>query len=190
MTSVAAIMLIVSLLTLLVTGIPALLALAVAGARDAADNVSLIELPPVELDFTLVVPFIIPAPASVSTSLRSLTYFLHPIFPYEILAVSDGSTDHSEEQLAAILPTVSHSCALKKTKEKEPHCARVFRRAEANTLVSSTVTVTYPPICLSDLLGIIDREHPDIVYGSKRHPRSEVVYPPLRRYLIPGATNN
>src|ERR1019366_2503290 len=28
---------------------------------------------------------------------------------------------------------------------------------------------------------IIDREHPDIIFGSKRHPRSQVIYPPLRR---------
>jgi len=34
---------------------------------------------------------------------------------------------------------------------------------------------------LSNFLEIIDREHPDIIFGSKRHPRSKVVYPPLRR---------
>jgi glycosyltransferase involved in cell wall biosynthesis len=38
-----------------------------------------------------------------------------------------------------------------------------------------------PPDLLADFVRVVERLHPDIVIGSKRHPDSEVVYPLARR---------
>jgi glycosyltransferase involved in cell wall biosynthesis/O-antigen/teichoic acid export membrane protein len=181
MTSVATIMLVVSLLTLLVTSIPALLALAAAGARDAADDVSLIELPPVELDFTLVVPFYNPGSRFGKHIGEIVDVLSSSEISYEILAVSDGSTDHSEEQLAALSSEQLTLVRLEENQGKGAALRAGLSKGRGEYLGFIDGDGDLPANLLSNLLEIIDREHPDIIFGSKRHPRSEVVYPPLRR---------
>lgn len=181
MTSVAAIMLIVSLLALLITGIPALLALAAAGARDAADDVSLIELPPVELDFTLVVPFYNPGPRLGKHVGEIVDVLSSSNISYEILAVSDGSTDQSEDLLAEI-PTARLIIVRHETNQGKGAAIRTgLSRGRGEYLGFIDGDGDLPANLLSNIVDIIHREHPDIIFGSKRHPRSEVVYPPLRR---------
>jgi len=181
MTSVASIMLIVSLLTLLVTGIPALLALAAARARDAAGDVSLIELPPAELDFTLVVPFYNPGSHFGQHIGEIVDVLSSSDISYEILAVSDGSTDQSEKQLAAIASERLTLVRLERNQGKGSALRAGLSRGRGEYLGFIDGDGDLPANLLSALLEIIDREHPDIIFGSKRHPRSEVIYPPLRR---------
>lgn len=181
MTSVATIMLIVSLLTLLATGIPALLALVAAAARDAADDVSLIELLPAELDFTLVVPFYNPG-SRLSKHISEIIDVLSlSEISYEVLAVSDGSTDHSEEQLTTIASERLTLVRLDKNQGKGAALRAGLSQGRGKYLGFIDGDGDLPAKLLSNLVEIIDREHPDIIFGSKRHPRSEVVYPPLRR---------
>lgn len=180
-TSVATIMLIVSLLTLLVTGIPAFLALAAAGARDAAKDVSLIELPPVELDFTLVVPFYNPGSRFGKHIGEIVDVLTSSKISYEILAVSDGSTDHSEEQLTAIDSDRLTLVRLDRNQGKGAALRVGLSKGRGEYLGFIDGDGDLPASLLSNLLEIIDQENPDIIFGSKRHPRSEVVYPPLRR---------
>ena len=181
MTSVATIMLIVSLLTLLVTGIPALLALAAAGARDAADDVSLIELPPAELDFTLVLPFYNPGSRFGKYVGEIVNVLSSSEISYEILAVSDGSTDKSEEQLAVIASDRLTLVRLEQNQGKGAALRAGLSKGRGEYLGFIDGDGDLPANLLSNLLEIIDREHPDIIFGSKRHPRSQVIYPPLRR---------
>ena len=181
MTSVATIMLIVSLLTLLATGLPALLALAAAAANDAADDVSLIELPPAELDFTLVVPFYNPGSRFGKHVGEIVDVLSSSGISYEILAVSDGSTDHSEDQLAAIASDRLTLVRLGQNRGKGAALRAGLSKGRGEYLGFIDSDGDLPANLLLNLLEIIDREHPDIIFGSKRHPRSEVVYPPLRR---------
>ena len=181
MTSVAEIMLIVSLLTLLVTGIPALLALAAEGARDAADDVSIIELQPVELDFTLVVPFYNPGPRLGKHISDIIDVLSSSDISYEILAVSDGSTDQSEEQLTAISSDRLSLVRLEKNQGKGAALRAGLLRGRGKYLGFIDGDGDIPANTLVELMDIIRREQPDMVYGSKRHARSQVVYPPLRR---------
>jgi glycosyltransferase involved in cell wall biosynthesis/O-antigen/teichoic acid export membrane protein len=181
MTSVATIMLIVSVFTLLVTGIPALLALAVAGARDASDEVSLIELPPVDLDLTLVVPFYNPGSRLGKHIGEIIDVLSSSDISYEILAVSDGSTDQSEEQLAAISSDLLTLVRFEENQGKGAALRAGLSKGRGEYLGFIDGDGDLPANLLSNLLEIIDREHPDIIFGSKRHSRSEVVYPPLRR---------
>jgi glycosyltransferase involved in cell wall biosynthesis len=181
MTSVAAIMLIVSLLTSLATGIPALLALAAAEARDAADDVSLIELPPAELDLTLVVPFYNPGSHFGKHVGEIIDVLSSSEISYEILAVSDGSTDRSEEQLATIASDRLTLVRLDQNEGKGAALRAGLSKGRGEYLGFIDGDGDLPANLLANLLEIINREHPDIIFGSKRHPRSEVVYPPLRR---------
>ena len=181
MTSVATIMLIVSLLTLLATGIPALLVLAAAKARDDADDVSLIELPPAELDFTLVVPFYNPGSRFGKHIGEIVDVLSSSEISYEILAVSDGSTDQSEEQLAVIASDRLTLVRLDRNQGKGAALRAGLSRGRGEYLGFIDGDGDLPADLLFNVLEIIDREHPDIIFGSKRHPRSEVVYPPLRR---------
>ena len=181
MTSVAAIMLIISLLTLLLTGIPTLLALAAAKARDDADDVSLIELPPAELDFTLVVPFYNPGSRFGKHISEIVDVLSSSKISYEILAVSDGSTDQSEGQLAAIASDRLTLVRLDRNQGKGAALRAGLSKGRGEYLGFIDGDGDLPAELLSNFLEIIDREHPDIIFGSKRHPRSKVVYPPLRR---------
>jgi glycosyltransferase involved in cell wall biosynthesis/O-antigen/teichoic acid export membrane protein len=181
MTSVATIMLIVSLLTLLVTGIPAFMALAAAGARDAVFDVSLVELPPVELDFTLVVPFYNPG-SRFGKHIGEIVEILSSLeISYEILAVSDGSTDHSEEQLTAISSDRLKLVRLERNQGKGAALRAGLSQGRGEYLGFIDGDGDLPANLLTNLLEIIDLERPDIIFGSKRHPRSDVIYPPLRR---------
>jgi O-antigen/teichoic acid export membrane protein/glycosyltransferase involved in cell wall biosynthesis len=181
MTSVATIMLIVSLLTLLVTGIPALLALAAAGGRDAVKDVFLVELPPAELDFTLVVPFYNPGSRFGKHIGEIVDVLSSSEISYEILAVSDGSTDQSEEQLGGIASDQLTLVRLDRNQGKGAALRLGLSKGRGEYLGFIDGDGDLPASLITNLLNIMREEHPDIVYGSKRHPRSEVVYPPLRR---------
>jgi len=180
-TSMAMIMLIVSLLTLLATGIPAFLALAAARVREAAEDVSLIELPPAELAFTLVVPFHNPGSHFSQRVSEIISVLSSSEISYEILAVSDGSTDHSEDQLAAISSNRLTLVRLEESQGKGAALRAGLSKGRGEYLGFIDGDGDLPADLIPNLLEIIDREHPDIIFGSKRHPRSEVVYPPLRR---------
>jgi glycosyltransferase involved in cell wall biosynthesis len=157
------------------------LALAAAKARDDADVVSLIELPPADLDFTLVVPFYNPGSRFGKHIGEIVDVLSSSKTSYEILAVSDGSTDRSEEQLAAIASERLTLVRLDGNQGKGAALRAGLSRGRGEYLGFIDGDGDLPADLLSNFLEIIDREHPDIIFGSKRHPRSKVVYPPLRR---------
>ena len=181
MTSVAVIMLIVSFVTLLATGIPALTALAAAGARDAAEIVSSIELPPVALDLTLVVPFYNPGSRLGKRVSDIVEVLSSSNISYEILAVSDDSNDQSEEQLAAVTSDRFTLVRLDQKQGKGAALRAGFSKGRGEYLGFIDGDGELPANLLSNLIDIIHSQHPDIIFGSKRHPRSEVEYPPIRR---------
>lgn len=181
MTSVAVIMLFVSFATLLATGIPALTALAAEGARDAAAIFSTIELPPVALDLTLVVPFYNPGFHLGEYVADIVEVLSSSNISYEILAVSYGSTDQGGEQLVAIAPDQYTLVQLDQEQGKGAALRAGFSMGRGEYLGFIDGAGELPANSLSNLLDIIRSEHPDIIFGSKRHARSKVEYPPMRR---------
>jgi glycosyltransferase involved in cell wall biosynthesis len=180
-TTVAETMLIVSFLTLLATGIPALTALAAAGARDEAEIFSLIELPPASLDFTLVVPFYNPG-SGLGTHIDDIVDVLSKSdISFEILAVSYGSNDQEEEHLANISSDRFTLIRLDQGQGKGAALRAGFSKGRGEYLGFIDGTGDLPANLLTDLLAIIRTQRPDIIFGSKRHPRSKVEYPTLRR---------
>jgi glycosyltransferase involved in cell wall biosynthesis/O-antigen/teichoic acid export membrane protein len=181
MTTVAETMLIVSFLTLLATGIPALTALAAAGARDEAEIFSLIELPPASLDFTLVVPFY-NLGSGLDTHLDDIVDVLSKSnISFEILAVSYGSTDQVEDQLADVSSDRFTLIRLEQGEGKGAALRAGFSKGRGEYLGFIDGAGDLPANLLPNVLDIIRTQRPDIIFGSKRHPRSEVEYPALRR---------
>jgi glycosyltransferase involved in cell wall biosynthesis len=181
MVSIAVIMLLVSLLMLLISGIPALRSLAAAAARDAAEAVSLIELPRKELDFTLVVPFYNPGSRLGKHMAEIVDALKSSALSFEILAVSDGSTDHSEDQLSVIESDRITLVRMDRNQGKGAALRTGLSRGRGEYLGFIDGDGDIPAILLPNFLEMMIREQPDIIFGSKLHPRSEVVYPPLRR---------
>src|SRR5665213_451074 len=180
-TSVAVVMLVVSLFMLVVAGLPALRALAVAAARDVGESASLIELPPASLDLTSVVPFYNPGIRLGKHVGEIVEVLAKSDFSYEILAVSDGSTDQSEDQLAGIGFDRLTLVRLDQNQGKGSALRAGLSIGRGEYLGFIDGDGDLPAILLSNVLEVINREHPDIIFGSKRHPRSDVIYPPLRR---------
>jgi len=179
--SVAVIMLVVSLFMLVVAGLPALRALAAAAASEVAASVSLIEFPPASLDFTLVVPFYNPGSRLGKHVGEIVEVLSKSDCTYEILAVSDGSTDHSEDQLAGFGFDQLTLVRLDQNQGKGSALRAGLSIGRGEYLGFIDGDGDLPAILLSNVLEVINREHPDIIFGSKRHPRSDVIYPPLRR---------
>ena len=180
--SVAIIMFMVSLCTMVVGGLPALVVLARASAQDYGGKyVFERELQPADLDLTLVVPFYNPGTRLGKHIVEVMNVLSSSGFAYEVLAVSDGSTDLSEEQLARI-SSVHLTVVRLDTKEGKGSALRAglsIGRGEYLGFIDGDGDI--PADSLYEFLDIIRREQPDIAFGSKRHSQSQVVYPPLRR---------
>jgi len=181
MTSVAMIMLIVSLLTLLATGIPAIVALASAAARDAAGDVSLMELPPIELDFTLVVPIHNPESRFHELIAETTDKLSSAEFSYEILVVSETSTELSETQLETDSSDRLTLLPLEEDRGKGAALRAAITKSRGEYLGFIDSEGDLPINVISNLLEIIHREHPDMIFESMRHSPSEFVDQPLRR---------
>ncbi|MHB1906004.1 MAG: glycosyltransferase [Acidimicrobiales bacterium] len=171
---VALIMLVVIAVTLVVTGAPALVALARAAAAEAAREMEIFELPPEELDLTVVVPFYNPGSRLGKHVAEILEVLTEAEVTYEVLAVSDGSTDHSEEYLSSLASDRLSLVCLEENQGKGAALRAGLSRGRGKYLGFIDGDGDLPASLLTTLLEIIDRDQPDIVYGSKRHPESKV----------------
>ncbi|MFZ1063003.1 MAG: glycosyltransferase [Acidimicrobiales bacterium] len=179
-TSVAAAMLAVSLVTLLVIFIPALWAIAGASAHDQAGLSALVELPNADLDLTLVVPFYNPGPRVKSHFEEIIAALTSSQLSFEIIAVSDGSTDNSEAELAPLLSEYLKIVRFEQNRGKGAALRAGLSAGRGEYLGFIDGDGDIPAGLLLDLIEIIRGQSPEIIYGSKRHPRSQVDYPPLR----------
>ncbi|HTZ08218.1 MAG TPA: glycosyltransferase [Acidimicrobiales bacterium] len=137
-------------------------------------------LPDPVLDLTVVVPYYNPGPVLRTTVERAVDVLRDAGVSFEVVAVSDGSTDGSEASLEGLHPDVVVRVAL-------PHAGKGsavragLARGRGRYLGFIDADGDVPPELLATFLGVVQRSHPDVVLGSKRHPDSDVVYPPARR---------
>jgi hypothetical protein len=102
---------------------------------------------------------------------------------YEIVMVSDGSTD---DTLAIARELASPTLRVVHYPERmgKGHALRVgLSRARGEYVGFIDSDGDIDPQAIGPFLSLMRLYQPDVVLGSKRHPMSEVAYPPVRRVM-------
>ncbi|MCL4413714.1 MAG: glycosyltransferase [Actinobacteria bacterium] len=132
------------------------------------------------LDLSFVVPYYNPGPR-LCPNLRALCEVLERSdVSYEIIAVSDGSTDGCDEALEALSPHIR--CVRLERNWGKGQALRVgLSMGRGAYLGFIDADGDLPAGQVASFVSLLRSHDPDVVLGSKRHPMSEVAYPPLRR---------
>jgi O-antigen/teichoic acid export membrane protein len=135
------------------------------------------------LDLSVVVPYYNPGLLLVPTIERLLSVLDASGASYEVVAVSDGSTDGSDRQLDEVVTGHPQLTNLVFAHNQGKGAAlRVgLARGRGRYLGFIDADGDLDPILFDSFQTMVRLYHPDIILGSKRHPLSEVEYPLLRR---------
>jgi hypothetical protein len=134
---------------------------------------------PVEL--TIVVPFYNPG-AVLRTHLFTLVETLErERVTFEVIAVSDGSTDHSEQLVAELEPRGVRTIVLERNQGKGVALHVGLAAARGRYLGFIDADGDIPSELWHTFLVLMRMYEADMVIGSKRHALSDVHYPLLRQ---------
>jgi glycosyltransferase involved in cell wall biosynthesis len=101
--------------------------------------------------------------------------------PIELIVVSDGSSDHSEQRVVESDPELARVIHYDRNLGKG-YAVRTGVLAARGTFVSFVdADLDLDPAALAGYLRLAESESLDVVIGSKRHPDSQVHYPRSRR---------
>ena len=120
--------------------------------------------------------------SKIAVNVRKLTDALDPIAtPYEVIVVSDGSTDDTYHQ--ALTVAGPHVKVFGYTpKMGKGYALRYgFERSTGDPVTFIDADMELHPKEIGIFVKLMDVYDCDVVVGSKRHPQSQVHYPPLRR---------
>ena len=136
-----------------------------------------------DLDLTVVVPYYNPGKLLVPTIERLLSVLDASGATYEVIAVSDGSTDGSDRELDEALPGRPQltNVVLADNQGKGAALRVGLAMGHGRYLGFIDADGDLDPILLGSFQTMVGLYSPDIILGSKRHPLSEVEYPLLRR---------
>jgi len=137
---------------------------------------------PPSLKLSIVLPCHNAASGIRTTALQLLDQ-LDAVGSFEIIVVSDGSTDDTVK-IARSLETRGIRVIEYPLREGKGHALNVgLSEARGEYVAFCDADGDIAPDALKPFLTLMELYEPDIVLGSKRHPLSEVYYPPLRRLL-------
>jgi glycosyltransferase involved in cell wall biosynthesis len=136
---------------------------------------------PHPVDVSLVVPFYNPGPVVRRTIERAANALDATGRAYEVIAVCDGSTDGSEATLRGVRPGVVRIIKLESNRGKGYAVRTGLLQARGRFVGFIDADGDIPPEQLTDFVTVAASGGADIVYGSKRDPRSSVKAPLLRR---------
>jgi glycosyltransferase involved in cell wall biosynthesis/O-antigen/teichoic acid export membrane protein len=177
METVAVCMLTASLVVLALMSLPALAGRPVACAAVPGDDA--VELPPAELDLSLVIPFYNPG-SRLAPHVQDVIKVLRAAqVTFEVIAVSDGSTDGSPSSIAGVGQVRVVQLAENQGKGAALRVGLAQGRGRYLGFIDGDGDI--PAGQLNHFLAATRTGDPDVVLGTKRHPDSDVVYPPLRR---------
>jgi glycosyltransferase involved in cell wall biosynthesis len=138
-------------------------------------------LPDPTLDVSIVVPYYNPGARLRSTVEHMVRVLDASGMRFEIITVSDGSTDGSPFTLVEFPETVVRRMEFE-TNAGKGHALRAgLGQGRGRYLGFIDADGDISPEFLAPFVTIMRTEEPDIIIGSKRHPWSVVHYPPLRR---------
>ena len=138
-------------------------------------------LPAAELDVTVVMPYYNPGALLRATVERTVEVLRASGASFEVVTVSDGSTDGSDRTLDDVAPDVVTRVVLPTRGGKGQAVRAGLERGRGRYLGFIDADGDVPPDLLGEFVEVVRAHHPDVVLGSKRHPASEVVYPLARR---------
>jgi len=138
-------------------------------------------LPDAELDVTVVMPYYNPGDRLRATVSRAVDVLSATGASFEVVAVSDGSTDGSDRTLDDLSPDCVTRVVLPSRGGKGQAVRAGLERGRGRYLGFIDADGDVPPDLLADFVDVVHRQQPDVVLGSKRHPDSQVVYPVARR---------
>jgi glycosyltransferase involved in cell wall biosynthesis len=134
-----------------------------------------------ELDLTVVLPYFNPGSALRKTLEDTVGALRGTGQTFEVIAVSDGSTDGSERSIEGLYPEDLVHVVLPGRRGKGQALRSGFAGARGRYIGFIDADGDIPPRLLAGFADIVRSSAPDVVIGSKRHPDSKVVYPVLRR---------
>lgn len=134
------------------------------------------------LDVTIVVPYFNPGPRFQHNLERLVSVVRDTGVSFEVIAVSDGCTDGSERLARRLGDEGAVRCVDLDANFGKGHALRVgLSQARGRYLGFIDADGDLDPSQLTAFLALMRLYEPDIILGSKRHPMSQVHYPPLRR---------
>lgn len=134
-----------------------------------------------QIDLSVVIPYYNPGPSLVK-HINELGDVLDRInINYEIIAVSDGSTDGSSDALVSLLPHKLVNVILSRNYGKGQALRVGLRQGRGKYLGFIDADGDIPASQLASVVALVRETMPDIVTGSKRHKDSQVYYPTLRK---------
>lgn len=137
--------------------------------------------PAADLDVTVVMPYFNPGPRLRSTVERTMEVLRATGASFEVVTVSDGSTDGSDRTLDDLPTDVVTRVVLPARGGKGQAVRTGLERGRGRYLGFIDADGDVPPELLTNFVEAVRMDHPDVVLGSKRHPDSRVVYPLARR---------
>lgn len=138
-------------------------------------------LPEPTLDVSIVVPYYNPGDRLRRTVEQMLHVLRESGVTFEIITVSDGSTDGSHASLADLTDDALRNVVLAQNGGKGQALQVGLALGRGRYLGFLDADGDLPPELLAPFLSLMHLYEPDIIMGSKRHPMSSVHYPPLRR---------
>jgi hypothetical protein len=139
------------------------------------------ELARPELDLTMVVPYYNPGSRLRATVEALVEVLLESGLSFEVITVSDGSTDGSADSLSGVAGDVVRRVVLSRNWGKGQALRAGLALGRGRYLGFIDADGDLPAELLRPFVSLMRRHEPDILLGSKRHPQSVVHYPPLRR---------
>lgn len=136
---------------------------------------------PAEVDLTIVVPYLNPGPRFLDHVREIGETISGSGVTYEIVAVSDGSTDGSKDALEALARSEIRSIVFADNRGKGEALRSGLSAGRGRFLGFIDADGDISARDLLPTLHAIRNDDPDVILGSKRHPDSAVEYPALRR---------
>ena len=152
----------------------------VSEPRSAEEGTGL-ALPDPSLDVSIVVPYYNPG-NRLRTTVEDMVRVLDESgMTFEIITVSDGSTDGSPFTLEGFPESVVRRVSFATNVGKGYALRAGLGMGRGRYLGFIDADGDISPELLAPFVSIMQSLAPDIIIGSKRHPESSVHYPPLRR---------